>query len=1047
MKGKIFIWIALIVMLSCVAFATPEGDLYNELTNRWTMEAKDGANSKDDIGGVNLSFLGNADHTSADKKFGSNSTSFDGTGDAMNTTKQLLNTQDGMTIAMWFKSTNSGEQVLFDFRNGVTQKQSAKITVGGQIYTTFTDAGSDRMDFTGTDTVGNTNRWILYVATVNFTEKTLYTWSDGVADGSNTDAGYGGDEVVNDLNFGADTGETNELFGYMDEIMVFNKTFGLADVLLLNASLTSLAADVPPSTSINLSTTNPITNQIFNVNTINFNGTGNFSNPADVNCSLYINGTVNGTINNFITGVDEVLSYNITFPAGETNTYSYLFACVDNSSAVNSTATIFYIDQVNPTLTTNFANNTFIFNRNYTTWFNSTDSLALNSVNISIDGITHIYNDTMTGTFFNKQVTINPYNLSSGKHNLTIKIADGHTASEIPEYNVYQPILDDWIKYSFKDKPDKYVKIKGLPDSIFDKFTTEKKLDRYEFDYEPWDKTKTEYSFEVEASDYIKIIDRPDTKYKTWIIMDDKWMDFYTEENPNDVVEITRISDKRVSVKVSNVALKDGKIKFKSIGDLNIVTDTFEFYTTNFSVSYTDPVFVLETQNIILDIDDFTGLSSTATIKWNNTAKSVTKTTPAGLEKHTSNFETPDLSNNANITFTWNYSLVYGAETETGLLSYTQEVLNIGIDNCSTYTTQALNYSIRNESDNSLFSGDVDAAFRVWVNNANSYKAFNLSWHSGETFGVCINPSGLNVSYYTQLEYVANGQTKTYYINDANLDNVTNFIDLYIADGTTQVTFTVIDENDNIVEGAFINVLSYDLGTDSFKTTEIIETDSNGKAVASIILNTQFYKFLITLNDEVVLSTSPTKITSTTQTFQILLGTDYLSTFTTFNNVACSMSFDNASKGFSYTFIDSTSTAVSACLEIVRSTLNSETVINSSCIDSAAGTINMFINEDTQDYTYYARGLVDIDGNEFICADRSVSFEDTYKKFGTEGIMGTFLLVVALVAIGLWSPIVAALLATVALIISWFLGFFFLTPGVLIVYVILSIVFMMRINK
>jgi len=226
-----------------------------------------------------------------------------------------------------------------------------------------------------------------------------------------------------------------------------------------------------------------------------------------------------------------------------------------------------------------------------------------------------------------------------------------------------------------------------------------------------------------------------------------------------------------------------------------------------------------------------------------------------------------------------------------------------------------------------------------------------------------------------------------------------------------------------------------------------LKRDLNGKAVGNIVLNTQFYKFLITLNDETVLSTSPTKITSTTQTFQVVLGDDYLETFTTANNVGCTMDYDNSTKGFSFTFNNPSGTEVAACLDLIKSSLNSDRVINSTCINSAAGTLNLYIPGAVQDYTYYAQGLITIDGNEFVCADDSVSFNDTYKKFGTSGLMGTFLLTIALIAIGLWSPIVAILLAVIGLVASWFLGFFFLTPGYMIAFVICAIIFMVRLNK
>jgi len=184
---------------------------------------------------------------------------------------------------------------------------------------------------------------------------------------------------------------------------------------------------------------------------------GNFSNPSLTNCSLYINGTLNQTVNGYAAGSEEPISFNVTFPADEENIYGYFIGCIDNQSAINTSEVTFKIDQVAPTLLTDFVNASLVFNRNYTTWFNVSDSLALNSVNISIDGLTYIFNDTMTGTAYNKELTINALNLSSGEHNLSIRIADGHTATEIPEYIVkHQYFLITGLNMNLKTDLDMF---------------------------------------------------------------------------------------------------------------------------------------------------------------------------------------------------------------------------------------------------------------------------------------------------------------------------------------------------------------------------------------------------------------------------------------------------------------------------------------------------------------------------------------------------------------------------------------------------------------
>ncbi len=103
-----------------------------------------------------------------------------------------------------------------------------------------------------------------------------------------------------------------------------------------------------------------------------------------------------------------------------------------------------------------------------------------------------------------------------------------------------------------------------------------------------------------------------------------------------------------------------------------------------------------------------------------------------------------------------------------------------------------------------------------------------------------ITPSRYNI------RYSAPGyETRTYYFTLINRTH-TN-LTLYLLKNTsaTTVTATVYDEFDQEIESAFIKILRYDQPSNSYRIQEIVETNTQGQATFSAVLNDEYYKFII----------------------------------------------------------------------------------------------------------------------------------------------------------------------------------------------------------
>lgn len=487
------------------------------------------------------------------------------------------------------------------------------------------------------------------------------------------------------------------------------------------------------------------------------------------------------------------------------------------------------------------------------------------------------------------------------------------------------------------------------------------------------------------------------------------------------------------------------------IGSENhILTQSYSFYRLNYSTSYSTGALENEMQYFYLYINKTTGINTSAVFRYNNTAYSFSKTPYANYDKYYVSFLSPSLDS-ANITkyfnFTFNVTSAYNNITNT-IVNGSQIIYRIGIDNCSLFTMYGMNISIVDEDTLLPVNASINAYFEVWINSINDYRTFNLTWDGFNKYGICINPNWAEYLLYSQLEYSATDyETKYYYFTNKTLNNVTELLTLYMTNSTTAVEFTVTDENDNPVEDVYISVLKYDVGTNSYITTEIIKTDSEGVAIGNIVLNTKWYKFILNYDGDIVLETSATKVTSTTVNFQIDLTTNFFDTYDVVDDVACDITFNSATRTFSYTYSDPTGGVISGCLNIIKRSLNGDTVINSSCVDSSSSTILLGVGNVTTGL-YIGTGTINIDGTNYVCGDaESKDYSTLHQTFGLGGIFVSFLLVLTLVMIGVWHPVVAVFLMIVGVVATNIIGIFHLTWEILISFVIIGFITIYRLNS
>lgn len=901
----------------------------------------------------------------------------------------------------------------------------------------------------------NTGAWTHIAMTFKFgTPGSMSIWKNGinVSSGGSWAFGDGTDSAGStDLNLqltqGHYLGAANFFDGKIDAVGLWNRSLTNSEVLqLYNGTPREPpwgAAPPPTTDDINITAAEPNTSNSFNLPRLELNITFDSANQTDVN--LYLNGTVNQTVSSVGSGSDITVGFNLTFESNEEINYTWFAQVTDGDQDENSTEKIFYIDNVDPQISNNtnmtkrigynslFMNTTFIDTYLYSynvSYCSSEDH------NASLGGATSIIYDE----------TLDISGCSNGTNYLLVNLTDGHTAKHIGEYDNKVLTKENALQYDF-DKG--FVKIKPKEADKFNPPRTVKRGDRYEFTFNKKELPGMIEEFYIESDHYIDIVDS--NVYKGWLVIPalNKWIDF---ENDYDKAVIThRVNQNKVLIQVWGMESK--AITFHSIGDLNTILVNYSFYKYNTTESYEPSLVAMENTDYTLAITyDSTYISSTdANVTIDGTLYNPTKNSYAGYDLYTHSFSVPDNGSDYNLSHFWNFSVIGVTNNDSNSTpEVNQTVSQAGIDNCSTFTMSAIEMWLKNASDDTLVTGSIEGNFAIWVNNMSSNNTYNLSFPAGGTnHSICLYPDYADYYLQGQLEFSATGfDTGTYYFYNTSIDNITNNITLHLGDSaeTSLVSFTVVDQDDTEQPNVYIHVLKYDLPTDTSTTGLILKTDTNGAATGNLVLNTQWYKFILYLDGEIVLETTPVILTSTTHTFRISTLTDYFENYDVVRGVSCSLSYDNATTTFSYTFSDPTSTITNACLRVTRVAVQGSTTYNTTCSSGASGTITSTITP-TGTATYTGDGYIYIDGESFMCGNTtSYSFDTTYKTFDQSGLFVAFLLTLTLVMVGVWSPVASVFLMLVSVIFLGILGLFHLSWPIMVGVVILGIITMYKLN-
>lgn len=294
----------------------------------------------------------------------------------------------------------------------------------------------------------------------------------------------------------------------------------------------------------------------------------------------------------------------------------------------------------------------------------------------------------------------------------------------------------------------------------------------------------------------------------------------------------------------------------------DLLLNNFGYIQNN--VTYNSNALESSSQSFILNLSYDSNFYSqvSATLYYNNTAYTSTKTGSNNNFLFSNSLITPDVSAATNISFYWTLSFYNGTTYEYYNTSiYNQSITSLAMDNCTTNTRQLFNFTIKDERlQTNLANTTVEVAFNLY---SSDYSAYFLNYSASLSYNpirICLsNTFSGNETYYLEgtVSYLASGYAKEYYnfrnysITNSTFATAIILYDLNSSDSTDfKLIFTGFDYQR--VSNALVYLERQYISENQFKTVELPVTDSNGETILHMVRNDQRYNIRIVKDNEIL---------------------------------------------------------------------------------------------------------------------------------------------------------------------------------------------------
>jgi hypothetical protein len=261
--------------------------------------------------------------------------------------------------------------------------------------------------------------------------------------------------------------------------------------------------------------------------------------------------------------------------------------------------------------------------------------------------------------------------------------------------------------------------------------------------------------------------------------------------------------------------------------------------------------------------------------------------------------------------------------------------------NFTLYIANVFNITFYDEQTNTTIT-TANITFDVIPNSTPGSTYFTTN---GTLQTTILSPDDYTFRYYgTNATGGANYSTRFWYITLLNNTNVVLRLPLLKTSVAQAVTVTTVTSTSIPIPDLIIKAYKYDPFTGVYVLNQMVKTNTEGQGVFSLQLANEFYYFTIENDEEVLLITEPSYIYSNTiEPFVIDLLPGGFNNFFDAAHLAGSITFTNATRTATFTYIDSDNTATQGCLYAYAYNVTGKLLYNQSCISSSSGTIQLTI--------------------------------------------------------------------------------------------------------
>jgi len=331
--------------------------------------------------------------------------------------------------------------------------------------------------------------------------------------------------------------------------------------------------------------------------------------------------------------------------------------------------------------------------------------------------------------------------------------------------------------------------------------------------------------------------------------------------------------------------------------------------------------------------------------------------------------------------------------------------------NFSLFITNTLNITFLHENNFSVVDGT-----NITLELISDLISANYSTSNGTLYLTLLTPEN-----YT-MRYTAPGYAERFYF--FNLINQTfNTLTLYMIQSSVSenITVDVIDQNLNDVENARVKALKYDINTNTYLLQEIGITNVLGETILSLTKNDEYYKFIVDLNGETLLTTNPAYITSNSIVLQVVIGQEVGEVYQNYLSIDHSLSFNTATNNFRLEYNDVNGITNQICLQVEKVSVTTKTLLNTTCTSSSSGTILLPVTP-INNTLYVAKAIYKEEGGSYMVLDKLAYYFSGSIPLGNLGLFLQVILTTVAIFIGVWSLPTAVIAAPLTLLLGRIIG-------------------------